>query len=209
MSNEPVIHLIDDDEALRDSLSFLLSSAGVEVRTHASAVAFLEELPRLSVSLVVSDVRMPEMTGVELLRRLKAIRPSLPVILLTGHGDVPLAVEAIKLGAADFFEKPFDDEVILAAVRRALEDQTKTRKKDAEREEAQERLRQISGRERQVLGGLVAGKANKVIAHDLDISPRTVEVYRANLMTKMHASSLSELVRMALLAGVLDGEPSS
>jgi two-component system response regulator FixJ len=204
MSSEPVIHLIDDDAALRDSLSFLLASAGVEVRTHASATDFLKALPGLSVSLVVTDVRMPEMNGVELLRRLKAIHPTLPVILLTGHGDVPLAVEAIKAGAADFFEKPFDDAVLLAAVRRALADGSRQRKRDAEREEARARLAQISGRERQVLEGLVAGKANKVIAHDLDISPRTVEVYRANLMTKIRASSLSELVRMAILAGVLD-----
>lgn len=208
MSSEPVVHLIDDDAALRDSLSFLLASAGVEVKAHASATDFLDALPGLAVSLVVSDVRMPEMNGVELLRRLKASHPALPVILLTGHGDVPLAVEAIKAGAADFFEKPFDDAVLLAAIRRALEDGTRLRKRDAEREQARERLALISGRERQVLEGLVAGKANKVIAHDLDISPRTVEVYRANLMTKMQAASLSELVRMAILAGVLD-DPSA
>ncbi len=201
-----VIHFIDDDAAMRDSLSFLLASAGIDVKTHASAVSFLEELPGLSASLVISDVRMPEMSGVELLRKLKALKPSLPVILLTGHGDVPLAVEAIKAGAADFLEKPFDDEALLASVRRAVEAGSKTQRRDIERDRTSERLQQISGRERQVLEGLVAGKANKVIAHELDISPRTVEVYRANLMNKMQASSLSELVRMALLVGLLESE---
>ena len=206
-TSELVIHFIDDDEALRDSMSFLLASAGIVVKTHASAVSFLDELPNLAAAgLIITDVRMPEMNGIELLWKLKASRPGLPVILLTGHGDVPLAVEAIKAGAADFLEKPFDDEALLAAVWRALEAGTKTQRRDMEREQAQERLQQISGRERQVLEGLVAGKANKVIAHDLDISPRTVEVYRANLMTKMQASSLSELVRMALLVGLLERE---
>jgi two-component system response regulator FixJ len=205
--SELVIHFIDDDEALRDSMSFLLGSAGIAVKTHPSAVAFLEELPNIAgAGLVISDVRMPGMTGIELLWTLKATRPGLPVILLTGHGDVPLAVEAIKAGALDFLEKPFDDEALLASVRRALEAGSRTQRRDIEREQARERLQQISGRERQVLEGLVAGKANKVIAHELDISPRTVEVYRANLMTKMQASSLSELVRMALLVGLLDHE---
>jgi two-component system response regulator FixJ len=206
-TSELVIHFIDDDEALRDSMSFLLAAAGIVVKTHASAVSFLDELPNLAAAgLIITDVRMPEMNGIELLWKLKASRPGLPVILLTGHGDVPLAVEAIKAGAADFLEKPFDDEALLAAVWRALEAGTKTQRRDMELEQAQERLQQISGRERQVLEGLVAGKANKVIAHELDISPRTVEVYRANLMTKMQASSLSELVRMALLVGLLERE---
>lgn len=206
-SSEPVIHFIDDDDAMRDSLSFLLISAGINVRTHASPVSFLDELPGLSASLVITDVRMPEMSGVELLRKLKALKPGLPVILLTGHGDVPLAVEAIKAGAVDFLEKPFDDEALLASVRRAVKAGSKVQRRDVEREQAHERLQQISGRERQVLEGLVAGKANKMIAHELDISPRTVEVYRANLMNKMQASSLSELVRMALLVGLMESEP--
>jgi len=150
---------------------------------------------------VVTDLRMPGMDGLELVRRLKAMGVGLPVILMTGHGDIPLAVEAMKAGVADFIEKPFDDERMLAAIRSALAQGDEGEARKLQRAELQARLDSLSGREREVLDGLVAGKANKVIALDLDISPRTVEIYRANLMTKMRADSLSALVRMALSVG--------
>jgi two-component system response regulator FixJ len=149
---------------------------------------------------------MPEISGIDLLRRLKELKISVPVIVVTGHGDVPLAVEAMKIGAAEFLEKPFDDEVLLNAVRSALNKQNTDSKRQAERADIDSRLAALSNRERDVLQGLVSGLANKQIAFNLGISPRTVEIYRANLMTKMQASSLSDLVRMALVAGILDSQ---
>ena len=195
------VHVIDDDAAVRDSLAFLLETADLTVRTYASAVEFLDAAPSMTHGCIVTDVRMPEMSGVDLARRLKELGVPDPVIVITGHADVPLAVEAMKVGVVDFIEKPFDDEVILAAIRAALERSDRDQEGSAERGRIAERLAALSGREREVLDGLVAGHANKVIAYDLGISARTVEVYRANVMTKMGASSLSELVRMALVAG--------
>jgi two-component system response regulator FixJ len=195
------VHVIDDDDAVRDSLAFLLETADLSVRTYASAVEFLDAVPTMPHGCIVTDVRMPEMSGVDLARRLKALGVPDPVIVITGHADVPLAVEAMKAGVADFIEKPFDDEVILSAIRTALERGGKDIEGAAERARIAERIAALSGREREVLEGLVAGHANKVIAYDLGISARTVEVYRANVMTKMGASSLSELVRMALIVG--------
>jgi two-component system, LuxR family, response regulator FixJ len=206
MSNDQTVHVIDDDDAARDSLAFLFRTADVDVRTYASAAEFLAAAPTLTGGCVVTDVRMPQMDGLELLRRLRALDLAFPVIVMTGHGDIPLAVEAMKAGAADFFEKPFSDDAMLAAVRRALGRQLQDRAREAERDAVKERLASLSARERQVLDGLVAGKPNKVIAFDLGISARTVEIYRANAMTKMNAASLSELVRMALTVGML-GEP--
>ena len=203
MAVEPVVHIIDDDDAARESLAFLLGTAGVPVRTYDSAVAFVNALPEASAGCVVTDVRMPGMTGMELLSHLRERGIGLPVIVITGHGDVPLAVEAMKLGAADFIEKPFDDEVLLASVRAALDKRLEDRERDAKRIEIKEKFAALSPRERQVLDGLIAGNPNKTIAFDLGISPRTVEVYRANLMTKMDANSLSELVRLAIVAGVI------
>ncbi len=200
MASEAVIHVIDDDDAARDSLVFLLDAAGMRTRAYESPVLFLEALPISKPACIVTDIRMPEMTGIELLRRLHQTDPHLPVIVITGHADVPLAVEAMKLGAADFIEKPFDDEVLVAAVRLAIAGHIDGGQLDAERAAASARIAALSERERQVLEGLVTGNPNKTIAYDLGISPRTVEVYRANLMTKMQASSLSHLVRMALLA---------
>ncbi len=200
-----VIDVIDDDDAVRQSLAFLLESAGHTVREHVSARAFVEASPGgdgPGLSCIITDVRMPGMTGIELLSYLKGKGSEVPVIVMTGHGDVPLAVEAMKLGAADFLEKPFDDVAVLDAVKSALARRRKTHQRDALREEVNERIAGLSQRERQVLECLVAGLANKMIAYDLGISPRTVEVYRANVMTKMKAQSLSELVRMALLAGI-------
>ena len=198
MTAEDCIHVVDDDDAVRESLAFLLETAGMAVRTYESPEPFLATLPLQEPACLVTDIRMPEMTGIDLLRRLHEIGQRLPVIVITGHGDVPLAVEAMKLGAADFIEKPFDDEVLLAAIRSALE--RRGGPSEAERGAAQTRVSSLSKRERQVLDGLVAGLPNKTIAYDLGISPRTVEVYRANLMTKMQATSLSDLVRTALLA---------
>jgi two-component system, LuxR family, response regulator FixJ len=207
MAGNAVVHVIDDDDALRDSLAFLLTSAGIEAQTYESAMRFLETVPRETPGCVVTDVRMPGMTGIELLRELKRIAPTLPVIVMTGHGEVPLAVEAMKLGAFDFIEKPFDDEALLSSVRHALGRHEKDARRDAERSKVHERLALLSARERQVLDGLVLGHANKIIAFDLGISPRTVEIYRANVMTKMEAGSLSDLVRMALAAGLLESGP--
>ena len=202
-SDKAVVHVIDDDEAMRESLAFLLSAVGLEVRTYESALAFLEVAPNAEAGCVITDVRMPGLSGVDLLRRLRELKLGIPVIVVTGHGDVPLAVEAMKIGALDFLEKPFDDEVLLASVRSALNQLNQNQKRQAERNEIERRLAALSNRERDVLEGLVSGHANKQIAHDLGISPRTVEIYRANLMTKMQAASLSDLVRMALIARIL------
>jgi two-component system response regulator FixJ len=199
-----MVHVIDDDEALRHSLKFLLESAGVEVVTHESAGAFLDIVSKVEPACIITDVRMPGLSGIDLLARMKELKLDVPVIVITGHADVPLAVEAMKAGAADFFEKPFDDEALLASVRSALGRHERDHRRHAERAEIDARLASLSSRERDVLMGLVAGHANKQIAFDLGISPRTIEIYRANLMTKMHASSLSDLVRMALVAGLLD-----
>jgi two-component system response regulator FixJ len=192
--------VIDDDEAVRESLAFLLQSDDLIARTYPTALHFLERLADLEAGCVVTDIRMPDMSGLELVRVLNERGSTLPVIVITGHGDVPLAVEAMRAGVLDFIEKPFDDEGILRSVRAALDHDIQQREQSAQHNLIAERLAALSTRERQVLNGLVAGQANKVVAQELGISPRTVEVYRANLMTKMRAGSLSELVRMALTA---------
>ena len=201
MADSQVVHVIDDDADVRQSLAFLLSTAGLAVRVHDSAVAFLKVLEGVQGGCVVTDIRMPEIDGLELQRRLHTSGVKLPVIVMTGHGDVALAVEAMKAGAVDFIEKLFDDDVLLAAIRTALSRHAEDSERATRKAVIQDRLKALSEREREVLEGLIAGKANKVIAHDLGISPRTVEVYRANVMTKMQADSLSELVRMALVEG--------
>jgi two-component system response regulator FixJ len=201
MRDDRAVHVIDDDDAVRDSLTFLLTSAGFAVTAHESATDFLEALPRMSPACVITDVRMPGTSGIELLQELSARKAAIPTIVVTGHGDIALAVEAMKLGAIDFVEKPFEDETILKAVRTAMDRRGADVMNDVAKQEIRSRIAALSARERQVLDGIVAGKANKVIAYELGISPRTVEVYRANVMTKMQAGSLSELVRMALLAG--------
>jgi len=204
MQPEATIYVIDDDDAVRQSIEFLLKTVRINVASFESAKAFFEVLPEINYGCIVTDVRMPEITGIDLLRRVREVKPDLPVIVITGHGDVPLAVEAMKLGAADFLEKPFDDDLLIASVRSALDQGADAAKRNAEVADINDKLAGLSNRERQVLEGLVAGKPNKVIAFDLGISPRTVEIYRANLMTKMSANSLSDLVRMAMVAGILE-----
>src|SRR5215831_4721290 len=203
MAADAIVHVIDDDEAVRQSIEFLLRTAGVTARTYDSASTFLNALPTIDPGCIITDVRMPGISGIDLLRRLGEMRIKMPVIVITGHGDVPLAVEAMKIGAIDFLEKPFADDLLLASVQSALNRSQENAARDAERAEVQARLATLTNREREVLEGLVVGKPNKVIAGDLAISPRTVEIYRANVMTKMEAASLSELVRMALVAGVM------
>lgn len=199
--SEPLVHLIDDDEPVRVSLAFVLEMADLPARTYASALEFLDVADGLTRGCIVTDVRMPEMSGLELVRKLRERGIDLPVIVITGHGDVPLAVEAMRAGVVDFLEKPFDNEVLINAVRCALDAQVKTDQQNVERQRFEQVLATLSPRERDVLKGVVAGKMNKVIAFELGISPRTVEVYRANVMSKTHANGLSELVRIALLAG--------
>ena len=196
--NGGVVHIVDDDAAVRQSLAFMLSAAGLAVRVYESPAAFLDGLAGAQTGCLVTDVRMPDMTGLELLRRLRDKGCLIPAIVITGHGDVPLAVEAMKAGALDFIEKPFEEAAILKAVRSALEHGAGEEGGDAA--SVASRVALLSERERQVLDGLIAGHPNKTIAYDLGISPRTVEVYRANVMTKMQAKSLSELIRLAILA---------
>jgi len=203
MSPRGKIYVIDDDEAMRHSLEFLLSAADFDVALFDHAQAFLDALPGLEFGCVVSDVRMPGIDGIEMLRRLKGLACRFPVVMMTGHGDIPLAVDAMKLGAVDFLEKPFDDDRLIGMIDAALKRAEPEAKQDALTQEIAARVATLSPRERQVMDGLVAGLSNKSIAREYDISPRTIEVYRANVMTKMQAGSLSELVRLAMRAGAL------
>jgi len=204
MQPDTIIYVIDDDEAARHSLEFLLKTAGMTARGFDSAQAFLDVLPQIRSGCIITDVRMPGITGIDLLRKLKEMGVEIPVIVITGHGDISLAVEAMKIGAIDFLEKPYDDDTLLAAVKGSLTLNADAAQRNAELSQINDRLAGLSNRERQVLEGLVAGKANKVIAFDLGISPRTVEIYRANVMTKMSANSLSDLVRKVMMAGILE-----
>jgi two-component system response regulator FixJ len=201
LPDSKIVHVVDDDVDVRQALAFLLGTAGYTVRAHESALAFLEVLSEVRGGCLITDIRMPGMDGLELQRQLRERAVNLPVIVMTGHGDIPLAVEAMKNGAMDFIEKPFDDDTLLNALHFAFERHRKDSHRQSQIAEIRARIEALSGREQEVYRGLVAGKANKVIAFDLGISPRTVEVYRANVMTKMQAESLSELVRMAILAG--------
>ena len=199
MPNKGKVYVIDDDEAMRDSLNFLLESADFNVTLFETAQNFLDVLQGLEFGCVVSDVRMPGIDGIELLKRMKANHSTFPIVIMTGHGDVPLAVEAMKLGAIDFLEKPFEDDRLIGMVEAAIRQAEPAAKSEAVTHDIATRVATLSPRERQVMDGLIAGLSNKLIARDYDISPRTIEVYRANVMTKMQADSLSELVRMALI----------
>jgi len=204
MPDRARVYVIDDDEAMRESLNFLLESAGFNVRLFETAQSFLNALPGLEFGCIVSDVRMPGIDGIELLKRMKAGRSGFPILIMTGHGDVPLAVEAMKQGAVDFLEKPFEDDRLIGMIETAVRQAEPTAKSEALALDIAARVATLSPRERQVMDGLVAGLSNKLIARDYDISPRTIEVYRANVMTKMQANSLSELVRLAMRAGMLN-----
>jgi two-component system response regulator FixJ len=203
MSHRGKVYVIDDDEAMRDSLDFLLGSANFDVTLFESANRFLETLSSTDFGCVVSDIRMPGIDGIELLKRLKASRSAFPVLIMTGHGDVPLAVEAMKLGASDFLEKPFEDDRLVGMIDAALRQAESGARSEAVTLDIAARIESLSPRERQVMDGLIAGLSNKLIAKEYDISPRTIEVYRANVMTKMQAGSLSELVRLAMRADAL------
>jgi two-component system response regulator FixJ len=205
MAEAPLVHVVDDDAAVRDSLRLLLESAGLPVQTYDSAAAFLTAAQSLGVGCVLTDVRMPELDGLELQRRLAQLGVRMPVIVMTGHGDVPIAVEALKAGAADFLEKPFDDAQLLEAVSSALAASRRAGDEAAAIAEIITRLASLTPREREVMDRLVAGQPNKTIAYDLGSSPRTVEVHRARVMEKMGARSLPELVRMAITAGEASG----
>ena len=204
MSQGKNVYVIDDDPAIRDSLDFLLGAAGFSVRAFDSGQVFLDELAKLEHGCVVTDMRMPGIDGMELLRRVNSGARKLPVIVMTGHGDVPLAVEAMKLGALDFLEKPFEDDRLIGMIETALSGQQNGSKSEAAMADMAARVASLTQRERQVMQGLVTGQSNKTIAREYNISPRTVEVYRANVMTKMQAGNLSELVRFALRAGIVE-----
>lgn len=192
------VHIVDDEEAVRKSLAFLLTMNGFAVRVHNSATDFLASAPGVSNGCLVTDLRMPDMSGVDLLRHLRAAQAMMPAIVITGHGDVPMAVEAMRAGALDFIEKPFEDQVLIEAIERAAAQIARDPSGTDDVAAIRARLKDLTEREQQVLLGVVAGHANKTIAYDLNISPRTVEVHRANVMSKMQAKSLPELVRMAL-----------
>jgi len=208
MADNPIVHIVDDDAAVRQSLAFLLGSAGLAVRLYDSATAFLAGLPELKGGCLITDMRMPGMTGLELLHELRAKACGLPAIVVTGHGDVPLAVEAMKAGAVDFIEKPFAKAALLGAIEDGYARIEQSSRARARAKDAAVRLGALTPREKDVLQGLARGLPNKTIAYDLGISPRTVEIHRANLMTKLEVASLSDALRVAFAAGMGD-EPDA
>jgi two-component system response regulator FixJ len=203
----PIVFVVDDDRAMRDSLRWLLESIGLSVRTYATAAEFLREHDPAQPGCLVLDVRMPGMSGLDLQAELAQRGAELPTIVVTGHGEVAMAVRAVKAGAIDFIEKPFSDQLLLDRVRQALEIDRQSREVRVRREDARRRLASLSAREREVLELVAAGKANKEIAAALGLSPKTVEVHRAHVMSKMAADSLAELIRVAILAGAIGENP--
>ncbi|SFN82711.1 response regulator transcription factor [Sphingomonas sp. OK281] len=200
------VHIVDDDEAIRQSVSFLLRKAGYAVETYPSGTHFLKSVTRETRGCLLLDVRMPDLDGLEVQARLARSGNTLPVIMLTGHGDVTLAVRAIKAGAIEFLEKPFERNVLLAAIETALAHAARSGRDHFAAADALVRLAVLTPRERDVLDGMVLGRPNKLIAYDLDIATRTVEVHRSNLMEKLAARSLSDVLRIAFSAGL--GEPA-
>jgi len=198
---ETIVHVVDDDAAIRHSVVFQLETAGYAARHHASAEAFLESLAQAPVGCVVTDVRMPGLNGLELVHRLNALGFKAPIIMMTGHGDIPLAVEAMKAGVVDFIEKPLDDDILLRAIASALSNAATPEPDDAQKRQRMAKFDTLTPRERDVLAGVIAGRPNKIMAYDLGISQRTIEVHRAALMAKTGAANLSELIRMALSLG--------
>lgn len=200
MTPDPVIHLVDDDAAVLHSLAFALTASGMAVRTHENGMAFLEAWPKLQPGCLVTDLRMPGIDGLELIARVRQLDPDFPIIMITGHGDVRLAVAAMKAGASDFIEKPFDHEVLQNAIVVMLKRAERAGDRVHDRQLIADLMHTLTAREREVLDGLMMGQPNKTIAYDLGISPRTVEVHRASVMTKMAAASLSQLIRKCLMA---------
>jgi len=200
--SDRIIHLVDDDEAIRRSAGFMLKTSGYKVSSFASGVELLREAKDLQPGCILLDVRMPDMDGLQVQRALQERGIGFPVIVMTGHGDVGVAVQAMKAGAVDFIEKPFEKAVLLSALEEGFSRLEQTGRSRARAEEARVRLQALTPRERDVLEGLVRGHPNKTIAYDLDISPRTVEIHRANLMSKLGVASLSEALRIAFAAGL-------
>jgi two-component system response regulator FixJ len=200
------VHLVDDDEAIRRSASFMLRTSNLLVTTYASGIDLLNDAPAIAPGCILLDVRMPEMDGLEVQHALKERGVLLPVVIMTGHGDVGLAVQAMKAGAVDFIEKPFEKATLMGALEAGFARIEEAGRRSARADEAKVKLDVLTGRERDVLEGLVRGHPNKTIAYDLGISPRTVEIHRANLMTKLRVPSLSEALRIAFAAGLGWGE---
>ena len=196
-----VVHIVDDEEPVRKSLAFLLTLAGFAVRVHESATSFLAAAPGMSKGCLVTDLRMPDMSGVELLTKLGAANAMMPAIVITGHGDVPMAVEAMQAGAFDFLQKPFRDQDLIDCINRALKADTENRAALEKHADIKRRFESLTPREMEVMEMLVDGRANKVIAIDLGLSERTVEIHRANVMEKMGVRSVAHLVRMKLALG--------
>jgi len=200
--SDRIIHLVDDDEAIRRSAGFMLKTSGYKVSSFASGVELLREAKDLQPGCILLDVRMPDMDGLQVQQALQERGIGYPVIVMTGHGDVAVAVQAMKAGAVDFIEKPFEKAVLMSALEEGFSRLEQTGRSRARAEEARVRLQALTPRERDVLEGLVRGHPNKTIAYDLDISPRTVEIHRANLMSKLGVASLSEALRLAFAAGL-------
>jgi two-component system, LuxR family, response regulator FixJ len=208
MAERRTVFLVDDDEAIRRSAGFMLRTSGYEVKAYPSGVDFLKEIKDAGPGCVLLDVRMPGLDGLEVQRELRSRGIALPVIVMTGHGDVTVAVQAMKAGAVDFIEKPFEKAMLIGAIEEGFSRIEQTHRAKSRAAEAQVRLEALTPREKDVLQGLARGLPNKTIAYDLGISPRTVEIHRANLMTKLEVASLSEALRIAFAAGMGDdGEP--
>ncbi|MEL6258071.1 MAG: response regulator [Pseudomonadota bacterium] len=204
MNERRLIHFVDDDEALRHSASFMLRHAGFDVKTYADGAVFLDAVDDAPPGCVLLDVQMPEIDGLAVQAELNRRGNTMPVVVLTGHGDVGVAVEAMKSGAVDFVEKPYEKAVLIAALERAFAGAEAQSARDVLEREARGRIAALTARERDVLGGLVRGQTNKTIADTLQISPRTVEIHRANLMEKLEADSLSAALRIAFAAGLTE-----
>ena len=201
-SEKPLVHLVDDDEAIRHSASFMLRLAGYRVQTHVDGVSFLEKLDTLETGCVLLDVQMPKMNGIAVQKELNERGSEMPVVVLTGHGDVSVAVQAMKAGAVNFVEKPYEKQVLLKAIEEGFEHLESVHQGALQKAEGEKRLAHLSPRERDILDGLVEGLTNKGIANSLDISPRTVEIHRANMMDKLGVDNLSAALRIAFAAGL-------